>query len=180
VSPITPNDALSASAEATQAVAAPEGWKLVPVEPDLAMVDAACPAGETVDHFDMKTALRAAIAAAPQAPADAARAEPVTSELLESARAILECGHQHDVGGGDVFISTCDAAERLERAIVAHAPPAQQAVSLTDDARDGERYRAFFDAGLPVTFLGVEYRDKASLDAAIDAALQSHPEGSRP
>jgi len=43
--------------------AVPEGWKLVPVEPTDAMVDAACPVGEAVDHFDMKTALREAIAA---------------------------------------------------------------------------------------------------------------------
>jgi hypothetical protein len=55
--------------------------------------------------------------------------------------------------------------------------PAQQAVTLTDDARDGARYRAFFSAGLPITFLGVDYCDKSSLDAAIDAALQSHSEG---
>jgi len=34
---------------------------------------------------------------------------------------------------------------------------------------DAARYRAFFDAGLPITFMGVEYRSKEALDAAIDA-----------
>jgi hypothetical protein len=50
-------------------------WKLVPVEPTDAMVSAACPVGEYVDHFDMKTALRAALAASPAAPAQSM--EPV-------------------------------------------------------------------------------------------------------
>lgn len=36
---------------------------------------------------------------------------------------------------------------------------------------DAARYRHFFTAGLPITFMGVEYDDKASLDAAIDADL---------
>jgi hypothetical protein len=38
--------------------------------------------------------------------------------------------------------------------------------------QDAARYRAFFDAGLPITFCGVEYDDKPSLDAAIDAAAK--------
>jgi hypothetical protein len=42
-----------------------EGYKLVPAEPTDEMVDAACPVGEVVDHFDMKMALRSGIAAAP-------------------------------------------------------------------------------------------------------------------
>ena len=42
---------------------------------------------------------------------------------------------------------------------------------LTEDAQDGARYRAFFDAGLPITFLGEDHETKESLDAAIDAAL---------
>ena len=41
---------------------------------------------------------------------------------------------------------------------------------LVDELRpDAERYRAFFDAGLPITYLGEQYGDKAALDAAIDA-----------
>jgi hypothetical protein len=39
------------------------------------------------------------------------------TDLLGAAKAVIANGHQHDVGGGDVFISTCDAAEALERAI---------------------------------------------------------------
>jgi hypothetical protein len=46
-------------------VRVPPGYKLVPIDPTDKMVDAACPCGETVDHFDIRTALRAAIAAAP-------------------------------------------------------------------------------------------------------------------
>lgn len=50
-------------------------------------------------------------------------------------------------------------------ALAAHpaAPVAQ------GDAEDAARYRAFFAAGLPITFMGTQYSDKASLDAAIDA-----------
>jgi hypothetical protein len=42
----------------------------------------------------------------------------------------------------------------------------QQREWLYED--DAARYRAFFDAGLPITFMGVEYHAKADLDAAID------------
>ena len=46
---------------------------------------------------------------------------------------------------------------------------------LVDDLRpDAERYRAFFDAGLPITFLGEQYHDKAARDAAIDATRGEH------
>ena len=46
---------------------------------------------------------------------------------------------------------------------------------LVDELRpDAERYRAFFDAGLPITFLGEQYHDKAALDAAIDATRGEH------
>jgi hypothetical protein len=67
-------------------------WKLVPVEPTDAMVDAACPVGEAVDHFDMKTALREAIAAA-TAPApscgDAEQADGAVDAFLAEVRAEL-------------------------------------------------------------------------------------------
>lgn len=39
--------------------------------------------------------------------------------------------------------------------------------------KDAERYRTFCTAGWPICFLGTEYRDKAALDAAIDATQQS-------
>ena len=38
-------------------------------------------------------------------------------ELLLAAKEVLANGHQHDVGGGDVFIGTCDSTERLQRAL---------------------------------------------------------------
>lgn len=43
------------------------------------------------------------------------------------------------------------------------------------DIRDAARYREFFASGLPITFLGVEYRTKAELDAAIDAVMGDQP-----
>jgi hypothetical protein len=36
---------------------------------------------------------------------------------------------------------------------------------------DAKRYQEFFRHGLPITFLGFDYDDKTSLDAAIDAAI---------
>jgi hypothetical protein len=47
---------------------------------------------------------------------------------------------------------------------------AAQPEPASADAEDAARYRAFFAAGLPITFLGVDYYDKPSLDAAIDIA----------
>jgi hypothetical protein len=40
------------------------------------------------------------------------------------------------------------------------------------------RYRAFFDAGLPVCFAGIEYASKAEADPEIDAAIKAQ-EGDR-
>jgi hypothetical protein len=59
-------------------MSAPIGWKLVPCEPTDQMIDFACPVGETVDHFSIRTAIREAIAAAPTQGADA---RPVASGL---------------------------------------------------------------------------------------------------
>ena len=49
------------------------------------------------------------------------------------------------------------------------------AVQEEGDAKDAARYREFFASGLPITFLGVEYRTKAELDAAIDAVMGDQP-----
>lgn len=43
-----------------------------------------------------------------------------------------------------------------------------------EDAADATRYRQFFVSGLPITFESVEYRSKADLDAAMDAARATH------
>ena len=53
------------------------------------------------------------------------------------------------------------------------SPPV--AVQEEGEAKDGARYREFFASGLPITFLGVEYRTKAELDAAIDAVKGDQP-----
>lgn len=44
---------------------------------------------------------------------------------------------------------------------------------LAHPQRDAERYRAFFDSGLPVCFMGQEFRSKEECDKAIDAAIRS-------
>jgi hypothetical protein len=59
-------------------------------------------------------------------------------ELLLAAKEVLANGHQHDVGGGDVFVGTCEAAERLQRAVDARAAStsanvAQGAEAVADD-----------------------------------------------
>lgn len=43
-------------------------------------------------------------------------------------------------------------------------------------APDSLRCGAFFDAGLPVTFQGVDYFSKADADSAIDVYLAGHPQ----
>lgn len=42
---------------------------------------------------------------------------------------------------------------------------------------DAQRYNAFFDAGLPITFLGQPYYTKADLDEAIDSARADREDG---
>ncbi|TDV06022.1 hypothetical protein [Paraburkholderia caballeronis] len=74
-------DALSAPAEATQAVAVPEGWKLVPIKATPEML-----AEIFRNERDPALAWYKALAAAPQAPvADAARAEAVAWQPIETA-----------------------------------------------------------------------------------------------
>lgn len=42
---------------------------------------------------------------------------------------------------------------------------------------DAQRYNAFFEAGLPITFLGQPYYTKADLDEAIDSARAGREDG---
>lgn len=58
------------------------------------------------------------------------------------------------------------------RAHAASAPDAGSPTTKRPRFSDAQRYRAFFDAGLPITFLGVEHRSKRELDAAIDFHLK--------
>lgn len=60
-----------------------------------------------------------------------------------------------------------------ENALSNHIVDLNKMVGGSADTRDAARYRAFFDAGLPITYLGVEYRSKTELDAAIDAIAAS-------
>ena len=41
----------------------PDGMCIVPIEPTPEMIEAGCPCGEVIDHFDMRAAYRAMIAA---------------------------------------------------------------------------------------------------------------------
>lgn len=117
-------DAARREPDATPAPGAPAGFKLVPIEPTKAMLDA-------VIEED---------------------GPPVRVSRL---------------GFVDAYKAMLDAAP---------GAPGQEAA----DAKDAARYREFFASGLPITFLGVEYRTKAELDAAIDAALPSSGAGEKP
>ncbi|MFL9904755.1 hypothetical protein PQR71_42625, partial [Paraburkholderia fungorum] len=55
-------------------------------------------------------------------------------ELLLAAKEVLANGHQHDVGGGDVFIGTCDSTERLDRAVRAFALSPEFVARASKDA----------------------------------------------
>lgn len=74
------------------------GWKLVPMVPTAAMVDAGCPVGEMVDHFDMATAYRSMLAAAPQhsptAQATPAGADVRRSDLVPGVMHCAKCKFQ--------------------------------------------------------------------------------------
>lgn len=74
--------------------------------------------------------------------------------------------------------STVDLAHEIWAA--AQQPPGEPVVDAVSrivdildrqptEHKDTERYRKFINAGLPITYLGEDYHDKQSLDAAIDA-----------
>lgn len=44
---------------------------------------------------------------------------------------------------------------------------------LADRLKDADRWKEVWSHGLPFTFLGVEYHDKESCDAAIDQARRN-------
>ncbi|MEY2253382.1 hypothetical protein [Comamonas sediminis] len=72
-------DAREQLAQLSARQSAPDGWRLVPVEPTQAMTAAGCPVGEAVDYFDMGSAYRAMLSAAPTAP----EREPLSQHDLE-------------------------------------------------------------------------------------------------
>ncbi|MGF6806249.1 hypothetical protein OKW30_001375 [Paraburkholderia sp. Clong3] len=96
-------------------------------------------------------------------------AEPDEIPLYTHPAPTAQDGAQRDADDSDLFTLLCeiraacgDNGERERDELVGF---------IGEVRRDAERYRAFFDSGLPICFCGVEYRDKASLDAAIDAAI---------
>lgn len=61
-------------------------------------------------------------------------------------------------------------AIRYEADRASHDRLSAEVEALRKDAR---RWRFFIDCGQPVTFLGVDYHDTASLNEAIDQAMQA-------
>lgn len=66
-----------------------------------------------------------------------------------------------------------ERAEQLANAIEHGAPYDEgEVVSVMRDvSAEAKRYRAFFDSGFPICFMGQEFRSKTSLDQAIDAHI---------
>lgn len=116
-----------------QPVAAPHGYKLVPVEPTHEMRDAGCPAGEFVDHFDIATAYRAMLNAAPTPPA-ATVPVPVLEPLTqaERGRLILATGYKCE------GLSQDEWAEEIIFAVeAAHAAKLAKLNGITPPAEGG-------------------------------------------
>ena len=80
----------------------------------------------------------------------------------------------HHIGHyGVARYSTC---QMEYYATAARAPLLAELDALRERAesaeRDAQRYRAFFDSGPSVCFMGRDYTNKAECDAAIDAAIK--------
>lgn len=92
----------------------------------------------------------------------------VSALIYQSAcKEVVSSLEKLDFAQGQVWAAV-DAAQK-------HLASPPVAVQEEGDAKDGARYREFFASGLPITFLGVEYRTKAELDAAIDAVMGDQP-----
>ncbi|WP_176078870.1 hypothetical protein [Paraburkholderia tuberum] len=152
----------AASAQATgQAMA--DGLARVPQNPTAEMVKAGGRA--RIDHFNRNgTTLT---------PKDANRvAEAIYRAMIDVAPAIppQDAAQIRDADDSDLFTLLCeiraacgDNGGRERDELVGF---------IGEVRRDAERYRAFFDSGLPICFCGVDYYDKASLDAAIAASAE--------
>lgn len=128
----------AAAPQAVQA-AVPDGWKLVPVEPTQAMIDAMPPV-EEVGYWAM---YEAAIACAPEAPAHPAEGVPAQAEskiggLLALARNMvrtaLDADNKTEVQEIKAAIEAEVNFERGLRAALANTQPAAQGMAL-DAAR---------------------------------------------
>ena len=69
-----------------------------------------------------------------------------------------------------------NAEKMRDYATAARAPLLAELDALRERAesaeRDAQRYRAFFDSGPSVCFMGRDYTNRAECDAAIDAAIK--------
>lgn len=104
---------------------------------------------------------------------------PDDDRLREWGRAAVEADRADHLRDATKMMTADELAQEIRRVDGKHSMGAGALAealmpflrrSSGQDREDAQRYRAFFDAGLPVTFLGEDYRDKSSLDAAIDAA----------
>lgn len=101
------------------------------------------------------------IKTASTAPASAAPA-PLPDERAAFAAAMLAAGAR-DYGGNTWEWDDADFLFKFWKQA--------RSTAASEDKPDADRYRGFCDAGWPISFLGEMYTDKASLDAAIDAAI---------
>jgi hypothetical protein len=93
-------------------------------------------------------------------------------ELLLAAKEVLANGHQHDVGGGDVFVGTCEAAERLQRAVDARAASTSANVAQGAAIQDEQALRARICRALAI-------KGNLSDDEIVTAAELHHYEFTR-
>lgn len=98
---------------ALSAKSVPDGYVLVPIEPTEAM----CRKGAAHTHRDNSfTAMmvyQAMLAAAPQAPTDDERVRELESVIKE----FVNNAYEHDCGGGDFVVTTCEALEKAKEAL---------------------------------------------------------------
>ena len=144
---------LAAAPQAVQP-AVPDGWKLAPVEPTQAMIDAMPP----VDEVGYWAMYEAAIACAPEAPAHPAEgvpaqdAEAKIEELLALARimvrAALDADNKTQVQEIKAAIESEVAFERAVRAALASTQPAAQGL-------DAAKLLAEKHTGMKVDYRGL-------------------------
>lgn len=130
-------------------------------------------AWDMVSNEDLVAGFRIALALATPAPAQPNpllwKAHNLLENLLSEDDEIQFLAAEWRKDLQELSDGCCVALKR--GAAPAHPDPLHVANERGEEAKDAARYRRFFTAGLPITFLGVEYDDKASLDAAIDADL---------
>ncbi|EJN06443.1 hypothetical protein [Herbaspirillum sp. YR522] len=98
-----------------------------------------------------------------------AHLSPAVTQPVADERALAisyrECFDKHHPEVIAKLVNDQQAEINQLRAALKTAAPALEA-----DVKDAERYREFFNAGLPICFLGKDYHSKTELDVAIDVA----------